>query len=270
MRYAIFSDIHGNLQAWNAIRRDMVEFQADVLVCLGDVVGYGPLPEQVLSAIRSVTSNIVLGNHDAAAVGLLDPSLFNADAESVINWTSDQLSEDSKRFLLKTPFAIEDDDIYFVHAEITQPALFGYIETAADARDNFASSSHFVSFIGHTHHPLVFDLDSGGQIHPLPDSDLLLDGEHRYIVNVGSVGEPRDPDDIRACYVIYDSDTKQVNFRRVEFDLEAYRRDLNATSLDQTPYFLRVVDHQTELETEAQRALRSPCQTTPPGPHRRR
>ena len=255
MRYAIFSDIHGNLQAWNAIRRDMVDLQADVLVCLGDVVGYGPLPEEVLSAIREVTPNFVLGNHDAAAVGLLDPSLFNEHAESVIKWTSDQLSEDSKEFLLKTPLEIEDDDILFVHAEINQPGLFGYIETAEDAREQLAHAKHSLTFIGHTHHPLVFDLDAGGEIHPLPDSDLQLDSSHRYIVNVGSVGEPRNPDDIRARYVIYDSDTRHVYFRRVAFDPEAYRRDLQATSLDLNPYFLQVVDHQAALESGAQRAL---------------
>lgn len=267
MRYAIFSDIHGNLQAWNAIRQDMADLQADVLVCLGDVVGYGPLPEEVLTAIREVTPNFVLGNHDAAAVGLLDASLFNAHAESVINWTSDQLSQSSKDFLLDTPLAIEEEDLFFVHAEITEPGLFGYIETADDAKANFANSSHFVTFIGHTHHPLLFDLDEAGQVHSLGDQDVRLAAGHRYIVNVGSVGEPRNPDDIRARYVIYDSDTCEVYFRRVEFDPEAYRRDLAATSLEMTPYFLKVVDHQVALEAEAERALMMDMQAPASLPH---
>ena len=116
MRYAIFSDIHANLPAWNAVHQDMVELQADILVCLGDVVGYGPLPREVLSAIRGVTENFVLGNHDAAAVGIMDPSLFNKNAEKVIRWTRDQLAPESLDFLNKTPLGIDTGDLLFVHA----------------------------------------------------------------------------------------------------------------------------------------------------------
>jgi predicted phosphodiesterase len=259
MRYAIFSDIHANLPAWRAIRADMVALEAEVLVCLGDAIGYGPLPEQVLSEIREVSNNFVLGNHDAAAVGIMDPSLFNDNAEAIIRWTSAQLREDSKEFLKDAPLTIEGDDMLFVHAEIAEPGRFGYIEGEADAMANFAAGEHFVTFIGHTHHPTLFDLAPDGVARTLADQDCSLDPAHRYIVNVGSVGEPRNPDDIRARYVVYDSETRELFFRRVEFDVEAYRRDLAATSLNITPYFLHIVDEHV-ASTAAMHAMTADMQ----------
>lgn len=259
MRYAIFSDIHGNLQAWNAIRQDMIELEADVLVCLGDVVGYGPLPEEVLTAIREVTSNFVLGNHDAAAVGLIESAWFNPDARAVIEWTRGRLSEDSREFLLKTSLTIDAGDVFFVHAEMEEPGRFGYVENADDAKRNLEKSPHLVTFIGHTHHPKIFDRDASGNVRELSDSDYRLNPAHQYIVNVGSVGEPRNPDDIRARYVIYDTESREVYFRRVDFDVDAYRRDLAATSLSITPYFLQIFDHQSAEEQYALMAdMRAP------------
>ena len=111
-----------------------------------------------------VTQNFVLGNHDAAAVGILDASLFNEHAESVIRWTSAQLSESSKKFLLETPLAIEADEILFVHAEIAEPGRFGYIENTQVAEENFAANKQFVTFVGHTHHPEVYDLHPDGAV----------------------------------------------------------------------------------------------------------
>ena len=118
MRFAIFSDIHGNLPAWDQVLADIRSLEADVLICLGDVVGYGPKPQEVLDGIRSVTDNFVLGNHDAAAAGLIDPSIFNEHAHSVVLWTREHLSTESLDFLRNVPLQMESDDILFVHAEI--------------------------------------------------------------------------------------------------------------------------------------------------------
>ena len=146
MRYAVFSDIHANLPAWRAIRRDMQRLEADVLVCLGDVVGYGPRPQEVLDAVREATPNFVMGNHDAAAVGLMDTKLFNRNAESIIKWPRTQLSADSKQFLRERPLTIEDDRLLFVHAEISEPGLFRYIDSEEEARVNLAENDHFITF----------------------------------------------------------------------------------------------------------------------------
>ena len=168
MRYAIFSDIHANLRAWEQVLADIAEQRADVLVCLGDVVGYGPRPEEVLNAIRGVTDNFVMGNHDAAAAGAIETSYFNEHARGAIEWTIAALSEDAREFLASVPLAIEAENILFVHAEISEPGRFGYIEEVADAHENFAGSDHFVSFVGHTHYPCVFELSNDGSVveHP--------------------------------------------------------------------------------------------------------
>ncbi|NIP95732.1 MAG: metallophosphoesterase family protein, partial [Akkermansiaceae bacterium] len=155
MRYAIFSDIHGNRQAWEAIRADMKALEAQVFVCLGDVVGYGPCPREVLRGIRSCTGNMVVGNHDAAAAGLMDASVFNPVARRAIEWTRDQLDEESLTFLAGMPMAIESGPLLFVHAEIVEPGRYGYIDDVATAKENFAASDHHITFVGHTHRPTL-------------------------------------------------------------------------------------------------------------------
>jgi len=252
MRYAIFSDIHGNLPAWEQVLADIRQSSVDVLICLGDVVGYGPKPQEVLDGIRAVTDHFVLGNHDAAAAGIIDPSIFNEHAHSVILWTRNALNEESLNFLKEVPLKLEASDLLFVHAEVAEPGRFGYIQNEADASESFAVKKHFVTFVGHTHHPECFERFSTGAVRKLGDEDRELNASHRYIINVGSVGEPRNPDDIRARYVIYDDVTRQVSFRKIDFDAKIYRDQLNATSLTHLPYFIRVLEDQVAVVAEVQ------------------
>lgn len=254
MRYAIFSDIHGNLPAWNAVLADMRALETDVYVCLGDIVGYGPRPQEVLDGIRAVTANFVLGNHDAAAAGVLDASIFNDQAREVIEWTRDRLNPESIQFFKEMPLAIEDEEILFVHAEIEEPGRFLYIDSEEEAEQNFAAGDQPLTFVGHTHNPGMFVRNPDGNVHRLGDRDGTLRNDRRYIVNVGSVGEPRNPEDIRARYVVYDSDTRTVAFRRIEFDVETYRSHLQQSGLHITPYFLTVVDHYQEALAQSQAA----------------
>ena len=246
MRYAIVSDLHANLRAWNAVLADLCEQGADVVVCLGDVVGYGPNPAEVLNAVRSVTTNFVMGNHDAAAVGMMDYSIFNDHARQAIEWTMTALSDEEKQFLASVPLAIEAGEVLFVHAEVCEPGRFDYISDPSIAKENFEASKHFVTFVGHTHLPKIFERSARGKVRELPDDNTTLDPDKRYLVNVGSVGEPRNPDDLRARYVLYDSETRAVAFRRVEFDIAAYRNDLEATTLALRPFFLRVYEQVVE------------------------
>ncbi|MFK7910861.1 MAG: metallophosphoesterase family protein [Akkermansiaceae bacterium] len=246
MRYAIISDLHANLRAWNAVLEDLYEQGVDVVVCLGDVVGYGPNPSEVLKAVRSVTTNFVIGNHDAAAVGMIDYSIFNDHAREAIEWTMTALDSEDKKFISSIPLAIEAEEILFVHAEVCEPGRFGYITDSDTAKENFRAQQHLVTFIGHTHLPKIFEHNKDGGVTELLDNDIRLENDKRYIVNVGSVGEPRDPEDLRARYVIYDRETRDVIFRRVEFDIVSYRNDLEATSLALRPYFLRVFEEVIE------------------------
>lgn len=251
MRYAIVSDIHANLRAWDAVLADIRSRGADAIICLGDVVGYGPQPAEVLAAVRAETSHFVLGNHDAAAAGMMDYSIFNDHARQAIEWTMTELDEEATAFLASVPLAIEAGDILFVHAEIAEPGRFDYIDGPEMAQENFAANKHFVTFVGHTHQPKIFELGEEGTVRELLDETCSLDAANRYIVNVGSVGEPRNPDDLRARYVIYDSETREVDFRRVEFDIAAYRAGLEVTSLALRPYFLQVYEQVVEGKEEA-------------------
>jgi len=241
MRYAIFSDIHGNHQAWQAVLRDMEENGAEVLVCLGDAVGYGPRPRDVLASIRAHTENFVLGNHDAAACGKLDDSYFNDNARAGIELTRAQLDGESMDYLRSVPYAMEADDLLFVHAEVAMPNRFDYVISEEKAREDFEAGTHTCTFLGHTHHPVVF-VQEGGRIRGQEARDFQFDSGQRYIVNVGSVGEPRDRDDLRARYVLFDDDTRSVYFRRVEFDVDGYREDLARSGAGTYPFFLQVLD----------------------------
>ena len=258
VRYAIFSDIHGNLPAWQKVLEDIRSLEADVLICLGDMVGYGPKPQEVLDEIRAATDYFVLGNHDAAAAGIMDPSIFNEEAHAIVLWTRDHLNRESLEFLRTLPLELATDSLLFVHAEVSQPGRFNYIDNAEIAAENFAVKNHFATFIGHTHHPLVYERTATGEVNTYQDEDRSLDRNCRYIINVGSAGDPRNPDDIRASYVIYDDDTKKVYFRRIHFDPEVYRRDLASTSLTHTPYFLKVLDHKETLEAAQLHAMEVP------------
>ena len=242
MRYAIVSDIHANIQAWEAVLADIRSQGVDVIVCLGDVVGYGPKPAEVLEAVRSVTDHFVLGNHDAAAVGMMDYSIFNDHARQAIEWTITELSFDAKHFLSSVPLAIEAGELLFVHAEIAEPGRFDYIDNSEIAKENFAANEHFATFVGHTHLPKMFELSANGSVQELFDTSCGLDAEKRYIINVGSVGEPRNPDDLSSRYAVYDVEKREIDFRYVEFDIVAYRRDLDSTTLALRPYFLRVYE----------------------------
>ncbi|MFK5923032.1 MAG: metallophosphoesterase family protein [Verrucomicrobiota bacterium] len=246
MRYAIFSDIHANRQAWGSALVDIRQANVDVVVCLGDTVGYGPMPEEVLKSVNQEVDIMVLGNHDAAAFGGLDIDIFNDEAKAAIKWTQQRLSQKSKEALRKLPLTAEKENILFVHAEVINPAGWGYINTIDEAKVNFALSDHFVTFVGHTHRPTIFDQSlTTGQVREHPDQNVSLIKSHRYIINVGSVGDPRSPDDLRGRYVIYESDTRTVYFRKFTFNTDLYRLDQKKSGMNYTPFFIKMLDHET-------------------------
>ncbi len=241
MRYAIISDIHANYQSWQRILEDLDETGAEALICLGDIVGYGPMPQAVLDGVRSLASGVVLGNHDAAVCGRMDASVFNDNARKVVEWTRKHLDAKGIAFLKNLPLAIEYEDLLFVHAEAVEPARFDYIRDPVQAAANLAACPHRVVFYGHTHHAIVFAQD-GEVIHEQPPADFVLADDRRYVINVGTAGEPRDPADHRAKYVIFDSGAGSVQFRSVDFDAEAYRAEFRREGLNIEPFFLRALD----------------------------
>lgn len=230
MRYAVVSDLHGNLQAWRAVLRDIASAGADRILCLGDVVGYGPNPAEVLESVYAEAHRIVLGNHDAALCGRMDASRFHDEARQILEWTRSRVSADAVKLAATWPLQLQGRGFRCVHATFHAPAQFGYVEEADDAAASWAAVPDPLLFVGHTHRPAVFVLGASGTPHCIEAQDFVLEPGKRFLVNVGSVGQPRDGDP-RACYVIHDSDSGAVYFRRVPFDLDACRAAIEAAGL---------------------------------------
>ncbi len=222
MRYAIVSDIHGNLQAWRAVMKDLRAQQVDGILCLGDVVGYGPNPAEVLEAVRHDVPDILIGNHDAVVAGLFDAAAFQDSSRRMIEWTTQQLGAESKAFCADLPYTLIGDGFLCSHGDFSDPAAFVYLDEETVDRSWPVTTEQFL-FVGHTHIPAVHILHPDGGFSSRPATDFQMEPGSRYAINVGSVGMPRDGD-LRASYCIYDWDTGTVWFRRAPFNVNAFRR----------------------------------------------
>lgn len=242
MRYAILSDIHANRQALQAVLMDIRSFGIDEIISLGDVVGYGPAPCEVLEKAYKTIHHFVLGNHDAVIADMLDPASFNAKARQIIEWTAQNLDSKAASFFQKHPLVIQDEQLILSHGEICQPGRFGYIMDEDEAKDTFICTAKQLIFVGHSHVPGLFVQGQSGVPHWLRPQDFTIEDEKRYIINPGSVGQPRDCD-FRASYCILDTDQSSVEFRKVPFDIDAYRDDLKLRKLSEgASYFLAFAD----------------------------
>jgi predicted phosphodiesterase len=231
MRYAVVSDIHANWQAWNAVLIDMGSLRVDRIVCLGDIVGYGPRPAQVLESVHAHAHHLVLGNHDAAVCGKLDEDLFTARAAELVRWTRARTNARATDFLRKLPLTINGPYFRFAHGDFGAPAAFHYVVEAADALPSWAAVDAELLFVGHSHDPAIFVLGQSGTPHRVAPQDFEMEQGKRFLVNVGSVGQPRDGD-ARASYCIFDTDARSVVWRRLPFDLDGYRSDVESAGLD--------------------------------------
>lgn len=233
MRYALVSDIHSNLPAWNAVLADLTALKVKKIICLGDVIGYGPQPEAVLESAYKNIDYFVMGNHDAVVAGKMSDGLFNDVAQAVIRWTADNMSPQAKKFLAEQPLVLKAGDFICTHGSLDRPQAFNYVLTPQEALDTWNATDEQLVFIGHSHIPAIFVLGESGTPHLIPSQDFMIENGKRYIVNVGSVGDPRD-DDVRASYCIYDDYTRTVTFRRIPFDYEALRAAAKEAHLEDT------------------------------------
>ena len=239
MRYALVSDIHANLQAWKAVLLDIRSLGADQIICLGDIVGYGPNPSEVLQSIHSEVDHIILGNHDAVACEKMDADHFQSDAQKIILWTRSQLNDKAKKFLQSLPLTLAGESFRCAHGDFADPGAFNYIIEPSEALPSWDAVPDPLLFVGHTHEPTIHVLGQSGTPHLVKPINFQLEPNKRFIVNVGSVGQPRDKD-ARACYCIYDTQSSLVMWRRVPFDLDAYRNALHEAGVSERPsYFLQ-------------------------------
>lgn len=230
MRIAIVSDIHANLQAWNAVWLDLKSLKADRILCLGDMIGYGPHPAEVLEALHASADALILGNHEAALCGLIDPVHFNPLAQTCLTWTRSALSPAAIRWLRDLPLSLSADSFRCVHGDFARPDQFDYVIDPADALPSWRAVPEPLLFVGHSHTPGLFLLGASGTPRRIELEDFVLEPDKRFLVNCGSVGHPRDGD-VRAAYCLYDTRRKTVYSRRVPYDIDAYRRDSRAAGL---------------------------------------
>jgi diadenosine tetraphosphatase ApaH/serine/threonine PP2A family protein phosphatase len=218
MTTVFISDIHGNLEALRAVLDAVANYRPDRVICLGDIVGYGASPNECVDLVRQRCKVVLLGNHDAAASGGPEIARFNIHARVAAEWTSRVLTRENREFLQKLQLSYEGEGFLCVHASPATPRDWEYLLDRFDAEPQFAYFAAPVCFIGHTHQPAIFMADPGG-CRSLPVGSLALDPDRRYIVNVGSVGQPRDRDP-RACFVVYHELASRIEFVRVPYPLE--------------------------------------------------
>lgn len=232
MRYAIFSDVHANLTALDAVLADAEGRRPDVYLCLGDVVGYGPDPNECVARVRALGAETVAGNHDRAAVGDADLDTFTPLARAAIEWTQHALTPETRAWLAALPLRVRWNGCLAVHGSPRDP-ISEYIFDLPTALANFTAASFVRCFVGHTHAPGVFVLERDGRVAAagLPDgSPVPLSPDARYIVNVGSVGQPRDGDP-RAAYVLFETEPETLTLVRVAYSVAFTQAKMRAAGL---------------------------------------
>ena len=222
MVYAIISDVHANAIALSAVLEDARRCGAKKLLCLGDVVGYGPEPESTVSTIRARAAFTLAGNHDDAVAGRLDPSDFIDLAADAVSRHREALSEENLAWLKSLPYTYNGKSFLCAHGDFTSPKTFEYVSDEKEAAANFAATKAQLMFDGHSHDPGIFLTGASGKVYSLPPTDFTLEDGKRYIVNPGSVGYPRTNGNVcESTYVLYDDTEKTVSFRRLPFTVRS-------------------------------------------------
>lgn len=222
MKYAILSDIHANPEALRRVLEDARGVGVEKFVCLGDVVGYGPLPKEALALVRETDMTVLAGNHDDAVSGRLDPEAFIDLAGEAVSRHREALGRDDLDWLRGLPHTCEGDGFVASHGDFTEPSAFNYVDTADDARANFEAFDTPLAFVGHTHVPVLFLTGASGAVYRVEPQDFSLEEGKRYLVNPGSVGYPREANGrCLSSYVVYDSGVGTVEFRFLPFSVSS-------------------------------------------------
>ena len=231
MRYAIISDIHANLAAFQSVLADIKKRGgADKYWHLGDVVGYGPDPHECIESLRRLDSICIVGNHDLAAIGKIGTEEFNPDAAASCRWTAKQLNSSDIAYLEKLPLIIVEGDFTLVHGSPRDP-VWEYLLTTSLARENFTCFKTQFCLVGHSHVPLVFRSEAGGEVSGRRFlTEISLRSKDRVILNPGGVGQPRDGEP-QAAYAIYDSETGLITPFRVPYDIKATQAKMTRLGL---------------------------------------
>jgi predicted phosphodiesterase len=225
MRYGILSDIHSNIEALNAVVAALKKEKIDTYLCIGDVVGYASNPKECIEIVKPLANIIIAGNHDWAAVDLFALDYFNPYAKEAILWTKNILDHKDRYFLEYLKLVYKNNDLILVHGTLSNPQEFDYMANVYAAKETFSLMENDICFVGHTHVAGVFIKDKNSSIDYSQDSSISIRPGNKYIVNAGSVGQPRDRNP-KAAYCIYDTNKKEIHIKRVDYDTEAARKKI--------------------------------------------
>ena len=237
MRYAIISDVHANEAALRAVLTDADDARADKIICLGDVLGYGPEPVAALELVYRRAHVCLAGNHDDAVCGRFPVEDFTDFAAEVVQRHREAITQKAIDWLRHLPYTCEFEGFACAHGDFSDPKHFDYLLEPQDAMPSWGERSEQLLFVGHTHQPGIFVLGASGMPHRLDGMDFTLEDGKRYIVNPGSVGYPRSGA-CRSSYCIYDDQSRTVFFRTLPFDLDSYAAKMHGQGLNEAPWML--------------------------------
>jgi len=237
MSFAIISDVHSNEEALSAVLEDIEKRGVEEIYFLGDAVGYGPDPNECIKLLRKKCTVLLAGNHDWAVLGLTEVAYFNDNARAAVKWTDDVITDRNRKALNGFPLvkAIEEKDLFLVHAAPYEPEDWHYLFSPLQAVDAFNYFKQRICVVGHSHVPFIAEETSEGKIVPHERGIKFRKGS-RYVINVGSVGQPRDGDP-RACYALFENNG--VQFVRVKYDIDATQKKMEEAGLP-APLILRL------------------------------
>jgi diadenosine tetraphosphatase ApaH/serine/threonine PP2A family protein phosphatase len=240
MRYLVVSDIHSNMPAFQAVLADAPS--CDALLCLGDLVGYGPNPNECIDRLQDFTYGAIAGNHDWGAIGKTELWVFNPEARQALHWTERELLPDNRRLLDSLPVTLSPEPgLLLSHGSPREP-IWEYLVDVTSAQASFFAAEFQICLVGHSHIPLLFDWNEETQAVRLsiPEVGRLTNvGQRRTIVNPGSVGQPRDADP-RAAYGVLDTEARTWESRRVAYPVEITQERMRARAMPQ-----RLIDRLT-------------------------
>ena len=233
MKYALFADIHSNLEALQAVREAFKKERVGEYICLGDIVGYAANPNECLKLTRELNPlTIIAGNHDWASVGKTGIDYFRSLAKEAILWTQKELTEENKNFLQNLPLTREFDDFSIVHGSLSAPQKWRYIFTLQDARRNFDKQNKKICCIAHSHRPFIISQNRKGKCEKVKGTKVTLKDNYRYLINVGSVGQPRDGNP-NTCHCLYDTNKKEIEIKRIPYQIKKAQDKIIASGLPQ-------------------------------------
>ena len=234
MRYGIFGDIHSNLEALEAVIKAYQKEHIDKYLCAGDVVGYATNPKECIDKVKTLAMITVAGNHDWGSVDLFSADYFNPNAKEAISWTKRNLGEQDKYFLESLKLVYKNEDLTLVHGTLDNPQDFNYMTDGYIAEETFRVLETNICFVGHSHAAGIFIKDKDDNLYYLEEQYIDIKDANKYIVNVGSVGQPRDGNP-QGAYCIFDSDKKGVRIERISYDIKTARKKIIKAGL---PKFL--------------------------------